>query len=335
MKKLTSVAAFLLLFALSCQKAEAPKENEPDLPENNQIIGRGCAADEVFQQQLASDPAFRQKVREIETFTQKVIQSGELHKKPGSGGGTNSTITIPVVVHVVYNTEQENISLAQIQSQIDVLNEDFNLQNGDHNLVPSDFSGVKANVGIKFVLADVIRKYTTKKSWGTNDAVKKSAMGGSNPVDPSKNLNMWSCNLGQNLLGYAQFPGGNPNTDGVVILYSAVGSRDKYLSGTYIANYNLGRTATHEVGHWMNLRHIWGDATCGNDYVNDTPLHNTSNTGCPASDHRSTCTGTPLEMWMNYMDYTYDRCMYMFSNGQKDRMLAVFAAGGPRASFTR
>ncbi|WP_226999002.1 M43 family zinc metalloprotease [Flavisolibacter tropicus] len=136
-------------------------------------------------------------------------------------------------------------------------------------------------------------------------------------------------------MGYAQFPGGNPATDGVVILYSSVGSRKKVAGGTYVTNYDLGRTATHEIGHWMNLRHIWGDAACGNDFVGDTPLHNAANTGCPSADHRSTCTGTPLEMWMNYMDYTYDACMYMFSNGQKDRMLAAFAAGGPRASFAQ
>jgi hypothetical protein len=85
----------------------------------------------------------------------------------------------------------------------------------------------------------------------------------------------------------------------------------------------------------MNLRHIWGDANCGNDQVGDTPLHNTANYGCPAAGHKSTCTGTPVEMTMNYMDYTDDACMYMFSAGQKTRMLAVFASGGPRNSFAQ
>ena len=185
---------------------------------------------------------------------------------------------------------------------------------------------------IKFVLSQIVRKSTNKKSWGTNDAVKKSSLGGSDPVNPSTSLNMWACNLGQSLLGYAQFPGGSLATDGVVVLYSAFGSQAK-AAGVYAANYNLGRTATHEVGHWLNLRHIWGDATCGSDIVDDTPQHNTSNGGCPTATHRSTCTGTPLEMWMNYMDYTYDGCMYMFSNGQKARAMAVFVSGGARASF--
>ncbi|MEZ5053960.1 MAG: M43 family zinc metalloprotease [Chitinophagales bacterium] len=105
--------------------------------------------------------------------------------------------------------------------------------------------------------------------------------------------------------------------------------------GTATAPFNKGRTATHEVGHWLNLRHIWGDATCGSDLVSDTPTHNTANYGCPAAGHKSTCSGTPVEMWMNYMDYTDDACMYMFSNGQKSRILATFASGGPRASFAQ
>jgi hypothetical protein len=106
-------------------------------------------------------------------------------------------------------------------------------------------------------------------------------------------------------------------------------------TGKVSAPYHRGRTATHEVGHWINLRHIWGDATCGTDYVGDTPQHNTSNGGCPSDTHRSTCTGTPLEMWMNYMDYTYDECMYMFTDLQRDRMRTVFAAGGARASMAQ
>jgi hypothetical protein len=147
-------------------------------------------------------------------------------------------------------------------------------------------------------------------------------------------LNMWVVNKmtsqGQTILGYAQFPGGSAATDGVVIGYNFFGR-----NGVLSAPFNKGRTATHEVGHWMNLRHIWGDATCGNDFVGDTPVHNTYNFGCPAAGHKSTCSGTPVEMTMNYMDYTDDACMYMFSNGQKTRSLAIFAAGGSRAAFAQ
>jgi hypothetical protein len=99
--------------------------------------------------------------------------------------------------------------------------------------------------------------------------------------------------------------------------YRAFGKGDEY---DLFPDYNLGRTMTHEVGHCLGLRHIWGDANCGSDFVDDTPLHNSANFGCPAEGHLSTCTGTPLEMWMNYMDYTDDRCMYFMSDGQVSRM---------------
>ena len=196
------------------------------------------------------------------------------------------------------------------------------------------FKGTVGSIGVRFVLSTVVRKQTNKKSWTTNDAMKKSSQGGINPTDPTHKLNMWSCNLGQGLLGYAQFPGGSSSTDGVVILYSAFGSRAKYPSGTYIPDYDLGRTATHEVGHWMNLRHIWGDdggACSGSDLVGDTPNQGRENYGCPSFPHLSCSNGPNGDMFMNYMDYTDDRCMFMFTNGQKKRALAVFASGGPRA----
>jgi hypothetical protein len=158
----------------------------------------------------------------------------------------------------------------------------------------------------------------------------KSDAKGIAPTNPRRKLNLWSCNLADDILGYAQFPGGKPATDGVVIDDNAFGR-----TGTATAPFNKGRTATHEVGHWMNLIHIWGDEECGTDRVADTPRANDANYGCPAFPLRSTCAGKPIEMTMNYMDYTDDACMYMFTAGQKKRMLAVFAAGGPRAGFAR
>ncbi|MBC7687089.1 MAG: hypothetical protein H7211_02805 [Aquabacterium sp.] len=95
----------------------------------------------------------------------------------------------------------------------------------------------------------------------------------------------------------------------------------------------MGHTATHGIGHWFNLRHIWGDARCGNDFVDDTPYHDASNGGCPIAGLKSRCTGRPLEQRMNYMDYTYDKCMYMFSEGQKLRMGAAVDAA--RSSYVR
>ncbi len=282
---------------------------------------RGCASHEVHEQQLRENPELATKMQEIENFTQNAITNGRL---------VNGRIEIPVVVNVLYRTATENISLTQIQSQIDVLNKDFNALNSDFNQVPTTFSGVKANVGITFVLDAVYRKSTKKTSWGTSDAMKKTSQGGLNPTSPTTKLNLWVCTIGGGILGYAQFPGGSSATDGVVI-------DSKYLgtTGTATAPFNKGRTATHEVGHWMNLRHIWGDTTCGSDLVSDTPTHNTANYGIPAFPHYSTCTGTPIEMTMNYMDYTDDAGMYMFSNGQKSRMLAIFASGGSRFSFAQ
>ena len=313
MKKiLLSAVALLMLF--SCQN-----DTTEIAPSADAIAKRGCASQEVLAAQMKADPSLALRMNEIEAFTQKSMLTGRL---------VNGKIQIPVVVNVLYRTTAENISLAQIQSQIDVLNQDFNAANSDFNQVPSLFSGVKANVGISFVLEAVYRKATTKTSWGTNDAMKIASQGGIAPTTPTTRMNLWACTIGGGILGYAQFPGGSSSTDGVVI-------DSKYLgnTGTAVYPFNLGRTATHEVGHWMNLRHIWGDATCGSDLVSDTPTHNAANSGVPAYPSYSTCSGNPVEMTMNYMDYTDDRGMYMFSNGQKSRMAAVFVSGGSRASF--
>lgn len=322
MKRIIPAWAFLLLALTACEKSIKEEVNQDE--DVAMATERRCDADLVLNQQLAEDPSLRDKMASIESFTNEYVA------KKKSGLVKQATVTIPVVVNVLYRTAAENVSLAQIQSQIDVLNRDFNATNTDFNsYIPAEYAGIKANVGITFTLQAVVRKATNKTSWRTNDDMKKSTKGGINPTSPSNTLNIWVCTLSNSILGYAQFPGGAAATDGVVILNKAFGT-----TGTAAAPFNLGRTATHEVGHWANLRHIWGDATCGNDQVGDTPPHNTANYGCPAQGHKSTCTGTPNELWMNYMDYTDDRCMYMFSTGQKDRMLAVFAAGGPRAGFS-
>ena len=214
-----------------------------------------------------------------------------------------------------------------MQSQIDVLNNDFRGTNADYNS-SNPFNSVRGVINVRFVLDQVIRKQTTRTSWGTNDAMKRTSSGGINATSPTTKLNYWVCTIGGGILGYAQFPGGSSATDGVV-----VDSRYTGTTGTATAPFNKGRTATHEVGHWMNLRHIWGDATCGNDLVADTPVHNGPNSGIPPVGHRSTCSGKPLEMYMNFMDYTDDAGMYMFSQGQVSRMAAVFSTTGPRRSF--
>jgi hypothetical protein len=292
---------------------------------------RNCATMEVLDRQINENPSLLKKMEEIENQIRDFI------KKNPDGKGTRNVITIPVVFHVLYNTSTENISDAQLHSQLDVLNADFRSLNGDVSLTPSIFSEVVADVQLEFCLATqdpsgnstsgITRKFTTNTSWGTSSALKNSSQGGTSPWNPSNYLNIWVCNIGSGILGYATYPGGSPSLDGVVLDYRYTGT-----IGTATAPYHKGRTATHEVGHWLNLRHIWGDATCGDDLVADTPVHNTSNGGCPAHPHYSTCAGNPVEMTMNYMDYTFDACMYMFTNGQKARMRAVLQ-GGSRSSL--
>jgi hypothetical protein len=330
MKKFLVAAVAVCIF-FSCNKTSTV-DDLVNPGEELTASQRKCAAHEVQEEQMRNDPALRARYQEVENFVQRFLET------PGNETLLpNGTIEIPVVVNVLYKTNAQNISQEQIDSQIDVLNDDFSATNSDYSSVPSVFQSVKSgDFDIKFVLAGVNRRQTNKSSWQLNDQMKK-AQAGIPPTDPATTLNMWVCNLAGGYLGYAQFPGGPLATDGVVIDDNAMGT-----TGTAEAPFDLGRTATHEVGHWINLRHIWGDATCGSDLVNDTPPHRTYNFGCPGVIN-ITCTnnsttnpfGFNREMTMNYMDYTDDACMFMFSLGQKARGLAVFASGGPRNSFAQ
>ncbi|MFN0033590.1 MAG: FG-GAP-like repeat-containing protein [Saprospiraceae bacterium] len=287
---------------------------------------RVCASMEVYEQQLQKSPRFRQNQIDLESYAQRY--SDDFRKSRGF----QTIYTIPVVVHVVWNTAQQNISDDQVFSQLEVLNEDFRKLNADVANLPTAFAGAASDCEIQFCLArttpagaatnGIVRRQTAVASFGSNDAMKTNATGGSNAWDASKYLNIWVCDLGGGLLGYAQFPGGAAATDGVVVDFASFGKR-----GTLNAPFDLGRTATHEIGHWLNLRHIWGDTNCGNDFCNDTPVHRTDNQGCPAHPKTNNCNGlSNTEMFMNYMDYTDDRCMYMFSSDQKARMLATLTS---------
>jgi hypothetical protein len=294
---------------------------------HNHTPGRNCHAHINLQNQIQADPALEQRMQKIEAQTQRFIREH-------SGSYGRNTINIPVYVHVIYNASAENISDEQIQSQMDQLNADFAATNADYN-PPAEFASVASgNTGIQFTLVQTTRKFSTRTSWGTNDDMKKSSQGGVDPITPSTHLNMWVCNIGGGILGYAQFPGGSPTTDGVVMSPQFFGSNN-YGSGYYLsAPYDKGRTTTHEVGHYLNLRHIWGDGRCNaDDFVDDTPIAGSPNYGCPSPGTNSCRNKAGNDMFMNYMDYTNDDCMYMFSAGQKDRMLACLAAGGPRAAM--
>lgn len=258
----------------------------------------------------------------------------------GASAFRSGITTIPVVVHVVYKSASENISNAQIKSQIRVLNQDFRAKNTDVSKVPPPFKPLVGDARIEFKLATkdpsgnstngIVRKKTTHSSFSTADLMKSSATGGSNPWNPRKYLNIWVCTLSNSLLGYAYFPGIDESIDGVVVLNSAFGS-----SGTAAAPFNKGRTTTHEVGHYLNLHHIWGEGlfgSCGDsDQVPDTPNQFSSNTGNPTFPSVSCSNGPNGDLFMNYMDYVDDKAMFMFTTGQVARMQAALT--GPRSEL--
>jgi hypothetical protein len=236
------------------------------------------------------------------------------------------TITIPVVVHVLYHNPSENISDSLIRSQIRILNRDFGKLNPDTIKIPQAFKALAADCGIKFQLATVdskgqatsgiIHKYTPITKWTMDDKIKLSSEMGDDGWDPKSYLNIWVGALDQ-FLGYSSVPGDPSDKDGVVIGFPALG----------------GRTAVHEIGHWLGLRHLWGDADCGDDGVADTPKQETYTNGCP-SGVRLSCNNAPYgDMYMDYMDFTNDACLVMFTKGQKQKMRALFEPGGARYSI--
>ncbi len=290
------------------------------------ITQRACAADEIYQAQN-KNPKIRDIRKQIEERTRQFVERGAVSSRSG-------ILTIPVYVHVIYNTSQQNISDAQIQSQIDVINEDFRAMNSDIGGVPSEFTA--SDFEIEFTLTQITRKYSSRTSWGTNDDMKKSSQGGVDPITPDTHLNMWVCNIGGGILGYAQFPGGPASTDGVVMSPQYFGSSDKGTGFYLSAPFDKGRTTTHEIGHYLNLRHIWGDGNCNvDDFVSDTPTAASANYGCPSYPSKS-CNnngGYTSDQFMNYMDYVDDACMFMFTPGQRARVDAIFEPGGARENL--
>ena len=295
---------------------------------------RQCGAMQEYERMLEAYPSFRSNQQRAEEFTARSIGTGEAQR------AARRLITIPAVVHVVYKRDEENISKGQINSQIATLNKDFRAANPDRSDVPDAWKGLVADAKIEFALAKrdpdgkpsdgVTRTMTERDSFGPGDAVKTRSGGGIPPWPTDKYLNVWVCNLGGGLLGYAQFPGGPARTDGVVILHSAFGTE-----GTAQPPFDRGRTTTHEVGHWLNLRHIWGDTLdcSGGDRCPDTPNAEGPNYGQPSFPHISCANGPNGDMFMNFMDYVDDAAMFMFTAGQVTRMNATLV--GPRKKLAR
>jgi len=286
-----------------------------------------CATDLYSNLLEAKYPEYAVERQKVNSQTKKWI-------KNNPNISNKAIITIPVVVHVVWNTNTENISDAQIFSQIDVLNADFRRTNSDAINTPSVWQSVATDSEIDFCLATtapngvattgITRTQTSQTSFSINGSdMKSSSSGGIDPWDQDDYLNIWVCDLSGGILGYATPPSNfNNPEDGVVIGYKYFGT-----IGTVQSPYNKGRTATHEVGHWLNLDHIWGGGgNCGNDNVSDTPTQEEENYSCPSFPHNANSCNTSNssgDMFMNYMDYTNDACMNMFTSGQKTRMISA------------
>jgi hypothetical protein len=279
-------------------------------------------------------------------ITKKIV---EKNSKPQIMKVQAETRVIPVVVHVLHNGTavgvQANISDAQILSQIRVLNEDFRRKNADAIRTPAEFLPVAADANIEFVLAKqdpnglpttgIVRKQGPKTIYAPEDA---TLIGQTSQWNPEEYLNMWVVPLVSPFLGYATFPTSNlpglnfsPTAairDGITVDYLFFGT------GPGTAANTTGRTATHEVGHYLGLRHIWGDeAGCElDDFVQDTPSQdNPNNTICNDNPSRFSCGNS--NMIQNYMDYTPDPCMNLFTKGQVDRFDVVLTNSPRRATL--
>jgi len=274
---------------------------------------RTCGAMAAHMMLLEKYPSFRSAQMRLEGVTARRRDLGADLQKA-------TVATIKTIVHVVYKTPEQNISDAQIKSQFAALNRDFRATNPDKSHTPVPFKGLVTDARMQFKLVRVTRTKTNKTSFTSDDQVKKAATGGIAPITPKTHLNLWVCPMSGGLLGYAQFPGGPLATDGVVVNYRAFGT-----IGTAVAPFNKGRSATHEVGHYFNLRHIWGDTPdcSGSDMVADTPNCAGPNFGTPAFPTVTCNNGPNGDMFMNYMDYTDDAAMFMFTAQQVLRMRAT------------
>jgi len=292
---------------------------------------RKCGTMEYLELQKADDPSLGIRIENYEQALQQWIEKNQDYINSAKG-----TVSVPVVVHVVYNTTAQNISDARVQEQIDVLNRDYAGLNT--NSMQAFSSSLKVNTDLQFCLAQrtpsgtatsgIERRQTSVTSFSySNNGVKYYSTGGLDAWDPTKYMNIWVCPLGGGLCGYAQFPTSGVNaTFGVVIHYEYFG-----VTGA-TAPYNLGGTTSHEIGHCFNLYHIWGDdngACTGSDYCTDIPNQANYTYGVHTGVLTDACTSTsPGIMYMNFMDYSDDISYANFTPDQKSRIEALFVPGG-------
>ncbi len=307
-----------------------------------------CGTMDILQQQMDNNPQAQKEYADFIAYS----KSSEQNFKYGNASRAfNDTIFIPMVFHIIHNGDAigtgENISDAQVLSQLPILNQDFSLTNPNAVDIPAEFKSVAGSTSIKFCMAQfdpqgnpttgIMRYNLGQISWDQNpieQQVKPSTI-----WDRTKYLNIWVVRVGGTLatngvLAYAQFPGfGQANTDGVLARYDVIGN-----TGTLLTGYDKGRSLGHEIGHWLGLFHIWGDdgGLCsnqtngGSDYISDTPDQGDQYFGCPTYPQTS-CNSS--DMFMNYMDYTNDDCRNLFTKGQCDRMESIINSSPTRTGF--
>jgi hypothetical protein len=299
---------------------------------------RECFTSEYQREEWRNNPLLAEQAGKIEAFIrQRLIKTGTTGAAGSQQGARlqQVVIKIPVVVHILYHQSAENISDEKVYQQIEMLNKCFRRKNADSSLTPMAFKSLAADCEIEFHLAlsdprrrsttGILHKYTAVSLWEANDQMKYSANTGDDAWDPQSYLNIWVCKL-KRAAGFATLPENISEKDGVVVDYSVFGNNAS-------PGYEMGKTLVHEVGHWMALKHIWGDAYCGDDLVHDTPKQGNYTVGCPTGIRASCSNGTAGDMYMNYMDYTSDACINLFTEGQKARMRTLFDPGGARYSL--
>ncbi len=305
---------------------------------------RSCYTEQVEAEQQAFAPGATEADSTFEQWMQTTIREQQ-RTRSLFRFGPEEILSIPTVVHVIYANSLENISDAQVYSQIQALNQDYRRQNPDQAMTAREFKNLAVDTGIEFCLANMdpqgrptngIHRVSFSgapfNERYLNDVIKPATI-----WDPNRYFNIWVCHLSDNVLGFATFPvssgltgvpaqQGTAKTDGVVIHYSVFGT-----TGAVTAPFNKGRTATHEVGHWLGLRHIWGDGPCGvDDFCRDTPDSDGPHYGCATN---SAACGGGNAMVQNYMDYTDDGCMNLFTADQKARMRLVLQNSPRRGSL--
>lgn len=299
------------------------------------LSAQHCLSDIILQENLKHDHVSKKRALVKKEISKIISEADQVQSR--------EIFTIPIVIHVVWNKQSEMLTEERIQSQIDILNDDFRNQNGFLLSIPEEFRDMAADCEIEFCLATqtpegnpthgILWKETTISEIGTlkentgRRRVFYDQFGGSDSWDPESYLNIYVCDVGDDILGYSSYPGSPqfPEEDGIVIDYLYFGN----INNPGASPYDNGRTLTHEAGHYFNLLHIWGphvNSGCDeDDEVEDTPLQSEIYYDCPKGP-RSSCGSS--DMFMNYMNYTPDECLLMFTEGQKERIVATML--GPR-----